>query len=345
MPEEIRTAVHAILARAGKARTASQIKNDLAGSFRISLKELTALLNSMAAVGEIYAFPGKKYWNRRPEEEALRRTLEFLTGSSCATAVKIRSALKLPPELTDKALDLLVAEDRVHVWEPGKTRMYCLHRPQEIARDSILNAVQLESLDEKELVRRIRRKLPGYTASLLRESLRALLKSGQVLEHPRYGKMKAKYGSVPPDPGNYLDKVATETKTVHNLLAPSGVSLDGILAALGRKLGLATGTAVGGIEKIATRTASSGAESQILQGIAHLQPLGKDRALVSIRDLRRSLDLSKRDFDSAVFSLALKRIVALHHHDFPASLSEEEREELVRDEQGTYYVGIVPKEV
>ncbi|RJR46860.1 MAG: hypothetical protein C4576_10290 [Desulfobacteraceae bacterium] len=112
MPEEIRTAVHAILARAAAARTASQIKNDLAGSFRISLKELTALLDSMAAEGKIYLFPAKKYWNRKPEEEAIRRTLEFLARSSCVTAVKIRSALKLPPELIDKALDLLVAEDQ-----------------------------------------------------------------------------------------------------------------------------------------------------------------------------------------------------------------------------------------
>jgi len=280
MPEEIRTAVHAILARAGTAKTASQIKNDLAGSIRISLKELTALLNGMEAEGEIYIFPGKKYWNRNPEEEAFRRALEFLTGSSsCVTAVKIRSALKLPPELIEKVLDLLVTEGRAHVWAPGKARMYCLDRPQAIARDSILKAVQMESLDEKELVGRIRRKLPGYTVSLLRESLGPLIESGQVLEHPRYGKTKARYGSVPPDPANYLDKVGTEIKMIQNLLAPSGVSLGAILAALGRKMGLAAGTAVRGLEKVEAKAPSSEAESRILQGIGRLQPLGKDRAL------------------------------------------------------------------
>jgi hypothetical protein len=65
---------------------------------------------------------------------------------------------------------------------------------------------------------------------------------------------------------------------------------------------------------------------------------------VSIRELRRSAGLVKSAFDKVILSLALQGKVALHHHDFPSSLSPQEREELVRDEQGTYYVGIVPKE-
>jgi hypothetical protein len=64
---------------------------------------------------------------------------------------------------------------------------------------------------------------------------------------------------------------------------------------------------------------------------------------VSIRELRRSAGLAKSTFDNTVLSLALKGKVALHHHDFPSSLPPDERDELVRDEQGTYYVGIVPK--
>jgi hypothetical protein len=43
-------------------------------------------------------------------------------------------------------------------------------------------------------------------------------------------------------------------------------------------------------------------------------------------------------------ALARNNRVALHHHDFPASLPSSEQEELVRDEGGTYYVGIVLKE-
>jgi len=91
--------------------------------------------------------------------------------------------------------------------------------------------------------------------------------------------------------------------------------------------------------------ASHETEALILKGIARLQPPGQGRALVSIRQLRRSMAVPKAAFDRIVLSLALKGKVALHHHDFPSSLSPEERDELVRDEQGTYYVGIVPKSI
>jgi len=56
------------------------------------------------------------------------------------------------------------------------------------------------------------------------------------------------------------------------------------------------------------------------------------------------MNLPKKDFDRAVLSLASQGKVALHHHDFPTSLSQAEREALVQDERGTYYVGVVPKE-
>jgi hypothetical protein len=79
--------------------------------------------------------------------------------------------------------------------------------------------------------------------------------------------------------------------------------------------------------------------------MTRLQPLGQKRALVSIRELRRSVGLTKIVFDRVVLSLALQGKVALHHHDFPSSLSPDERDELVRDEQGTYYVGIAPKDM
>ena len=86
-------------------------------------------------------------------------------------------------------------------------------------------------------------------------------------------------------------------------------------------------------------------EQLILDGIGRLQPLGQNRALVSIRELRRDSGLSRKDFDGAVFSLAHRGRVILHQHDFPASLDPAEREQLLRDERGTYDVGIVPKEM
>lgn len=345
MPEDIRMAVKTALALSHAAKTPSQIRKGLARSFHISLMEATDLLNRMADEGEIFPWPGKRYWDRSPQSEAPGLILHFLAGSPVHTAAKIKSALKLPLEVISPALDQLVAEGRVHIWQPGKTAMYCLFEPKRAAQESILKTLETEAVDEKGLVGRIRTRLPGYTAALLGAHLQPLLHSGRVLEHPKYGKTKARFGSKPLEPATYLDKAVREMEAVHRALAPSGFSLETVFKALGRRLGLTGETADVTRERPEGKAATAETENLILQGITRLQPVGQGRALVPIRELRRSLSLSKSDFDTAVFSLAVKGRVALHHHDFPASLSKEEREELVRDEQGTYYVGIVPKEV
>ena len=66
-------------------------------------------------------------------------------------------------------------------------------------------------------------------------------------------------------------------------------------------------------------------------------------ALVSLSDLRRSLAAAipdKPTFDRLVLRLAESERVALHHHDYPGGLSQEERDALVVDDRGNYYVGI-----
>ncbi|MEW6263354.1 MAG: hypothetical protein AB1641_09770 [Thermodesulfobacteriota bacterium] len=82
-------------------------------------------------------------------------------------------------------------------------------------------------------------------------------------------------------------------------------------------------------------------ERRIIEGMVRVEPKARTRALVSIRDLRQIAYLPKPIFDAAVLDLAAQGVVVLHYHDFPASLSDQEREALVQDSRGTYYVGIV----
>jgi hypothetical protein len=168
--------------------------------------------------------------------------------------------------------------------------------------------------------------------------------SKQVYEYPKYGKVKIRYGLQPPEPGPYLGKTVQDITAIQSLLAPFRISLETIHDALGRELGLARETGEPSKAPPKGEIASPDAEPLLLKAMTRLQPFGQRRALVSIRELRHSVGLAKGVFDRVVLSLALQGKVALHHHDFPSSLSPEERDELVRDEQGTYYVGIVPKE-
>ena len=56
--------------------------------------------------------------------------------------------------------------------------------------------------------------------------------------------------------------------------------------------------------------------------------------------LRRAARLDKAHFDAAVLDLSRQGRVSLHRHDYPASLTPQERDELVTDGAGTYYVGL-----
>ena len=77
-----------------------------------------------------------------------------------------------------------------------------------------------------------------------------------------------------------------------------------------------------------------------LHELASREPPG---TLLSIKALRALCGLSKPRFDAAVLGLSTSQSVTLHHHDFPASLSNGERAKLVVDGNGTHYVGIAPR--
>jgi hypothetical protein len=341
MTEDTRRAVKGILQQSHAPKSISQIRKELAGALRVSSKDLSALLDEMTAVGEIFSWPQKKFWDRDPHAVLPGLILSFMAKSMVATASKIKTSLKLPLGMVETALNELVDTGRLYLWQPGKAPYFCLSEPRKTALETILNGLANGPLTEKELVAWVRKRLPGYQVRHLKEHVSY---SKQVYEYPKYGKVKIKYGLQPPEPGPYLGKAMQEMTAVQRLLAPFDVSLEAIHEALGRELGLEREAIAPSRERLQGERLSRDAEPLILEGITRLQPPGQKRALVSIRELRRSVSLSKSVFDKTVLSLALEGKVALHHHDFPASLAPDERDELVRDEQGTYYVGIVPKE-
>jgi hypothetical protein len=342
MFDELRGAVKRILQQSQAPKSISQLRKELAGSFRISSRDITALIDEMTAAADIFSWPQKRFWDREPRTVLPDLILTFMAKSQVATASKIKTNIKLPLEMVQTALNELVDGGRLHLWQPGKAPYFCLSEPRKTALETILTALAAGPLTEKELVASVRKKLPGYQVMDLKEHLSY---SKQFYEYPKYGKIKTKYGLKPPEPEPYLGKALQEITAVQRLFAPYRVSIEAIHAALGRELGLRGDTLVPPREKPHAEETPDETETLILKGITRLQPPGQGRALVSIRELRRSAGLAKSAFDKTVLSLALKGQVALHHHDFPSGLSPNERDELVRDEQGTYYVGIVPKDI
>jgi hypothetical protein len=83
-------------------------------------------------------------------------------------------------------------------------------------------------------------------------------------------------------------------------------------------------------------------ESEVLTALRVVASREPPGALLSVRALRGLCSLTKTHFDMVVLRLSRAGRVVLHHHDSPASLPEADRAELIEDERGIYYIGIVP---
>ena len=59
-----------------------------------------------------------------------------------------------------------------------------------------------------------------------------------------------------------------------------------------------------------------------------------------MRAVRAAAVLPKEEFDEIALKLARDARVVLHYHDFPSSLSKVQRDALIKDPKGVYYVGI-----
>ncbi len=88
-------------------------------------------------------------------------------------------------------------------------------------------------------------------------------------------------------------------------------------------------------------------ESRILERMVEVVPAAANGALVSLRDLWDAMQFQvpdKSSFDRAVLRLAEQGRVALHRHDLPGDLRDEERADFVPGGNGVFYVGIAVRQ-
>lgn len=201
--------------------------------------------------------------------------------------------------------------------------------------------------------------LPGWPEPKRVEFFKQALRDGRLLKLPKLGRAVL-YSAQPPDPGLYLqkpfDELAAQLQRLAAKLAPLGVTAEEFYAAaaqLGQaRLSAPSGAPVTSPAKpaaLASEPATPAMPAEIdsaqliLDGVHELKPTAAGRALVSLPQLRRHLAAAfptKAAFDQAVLQLAEEDRVALHWHDYPSSLSPAERDELVCDTQGRYYLAI-----
>ena len=275
----------------------------------------------------------------------------------------LRGPLKRKPDQIEQFLraqatgldgDLRSTSGMVREYSPVKAKARFGDRePIAYIRLAILKDLQKSKTPQepKSLLKKVSKLFPGATSAEVDEVLSAAVLAGEAHIHPPLAGRdlkKVKYSSRPAVVEAYLKKAWKELLAASERLAPAGVSREQAFDALARLSGLraaeppsfrpattATKPDAGDVAQVGER---------ILAVLPRVEPAAGSGALVFFQDLRRApelAELTKPAFDAAVLALNTSRPdVVLHHHDHAPRLSDAERNQLVADDQGHYYVGM-----
>lgn len=237
----------------------------------------------------------------------------------------------------------LAARGEIHRWSAQKKVRFFREDPLESVARAAFDALGAGALTEAELKHRVEGKGRGL-GDLLKEWMKGAQGRGELYPYsPRPGSRVKRFGREP-DVATLLKKVLAELRKAVSSAAGQRVQKARILEAIAGELGVA---AASGASSMAAeeRPVSSATDWELFLGA--LGDLARERGtgLLSVRELRSRTPLDKPRFDRAALELSREGKVILHHHDFPGSLSEADRQSLVVDERGTHYVGVAPRRI
>lgn len=354
-----RPAILDVLEQAGGPLSADEIAKRLPASFTYKAADLIPWLDELATSGTIQKFAptaakGKpKYWDRDPAALARPAILDALQQAGTPLSAD-DIAKRLPASLTFKAADLipwlddLATSATVHRFPPttakGKPR-FGDRSPIEYGRLALRKLLEAKGPQPE---KSLRTALKQFSDDLYRQIVDAAIAARELWRHPVAGKIKVELlGSRPASPERYLSDVGAQLAKIVSPLLAAGIphdelrrSLVQLIEAAGIPFSSSSPAAGSAMPHREAPAESAPATVDLIALIRRLEP-GADRgALVVTRDLRRAAGLEKSRFDQAVLDLARQGRLSLHRHDYPASLTSTERDELVTDGNGTYFVGV-----
>ncbi len=318
--------------------------------------ELTELLDLLVCEQLIDVFAattktGKpKYWDRDPHA-IVQQALEQLVQQSSEplTSRQVKSLLKLPFNVNDaereQALQRAMQSQLIFSLPPktanGGAR-YFGRSPLEYGRDCLLAELGKKGALAEAALRKAIAWLPQDEQVQVIDQLR---QSGGLFAHPAIGTGKSKailWGLQPPAPEPYLAPIRKLLASITEQLRGAEVSevdLRRAVAAMVESVGISFG-ALSGMGHENQPAMSTGASVDLMRLMSQVDSRATRGALITARVLRRAAGLKKAEFDHLAIQLARQGQIDLHEHDFPASLSTDEREELITDGQGRFYVGM-----
>jgi hypothetical protein len=212
---------------------------------------------------------------------------------------------------------------------------------EERAEQGILLALAGGPLSGPKLRDAARRHMLGCAKAraegVINDVKRRLAATSRIFVHPRTGTVRSdRFGLQPADPRNYLDPVHKAIETLAAKLAKVGVPRKDLDRAIVEMLG-------GAGPETATTESVEDLAARIFTAIPAIEPAAPTGAMASLAAVRGGLSPSvpREVFDRAVLLLRRQMRISLHEMYMPESdLTDKERQELVRDEEGRYYVGV-----
>ena len=270
---------------------------------------------------------------------AMRQTLEPVTAKQLTALLKV--TFRIDEAVLSPILDESIERGELHAipraTPKGKPR-YWDRGLVEFGRGLVVQTLDKKGPQPKA---KVKKAVKVLEAASFERVFQSLIDSRRVCEHPPVGKSKVvKYGTQPPAPELYLKDVGTQLAKVVSQLTAVGVERDVLQKAV-LQLVAESGLSIPvGASSRGESTSSPVSALDLLMLMRQVEPGAERGALVSARDLRRVANLDKAEFDRAVLALAQQGQLMLHRHDHASHLSAVERDELVTDGAGQYYVGM-----
>lgn len=328
--------------------TAKDLSSLMDGTLKISEKDLIPILEAAVASGQLHSFPpttakGKpKFWDRNLSTmgrdvalAAIKQTALPVTAKDLAS--QLNGPLKIGELDLVPILETMVANGQLHCFPPATAK----GKPKYWDRDLLEYGRQLvlRTLQSKGplAVAKLQASIKELNKTQFDQILQTLRDAGSIYPHPPVKSGPELLGLRPPAPEAYLKIVQTELIKTVKKLREAHVSTEALRRAIVQTVE-AAGISFGVSAQVDKITDSQPVD--LVSLMRELEPGASRGALVGARDLRRAAGLSKGAFDQAAFDLAKEGQVSLHRHDYPASLTDSEREELITDGQGQYFVGL-----
>jgi hypothetical protein len=359
--DELRAAV---LAELGEdALDEAVLRKRLTASKKELVDLLPAWLASAVAREDLYQHPPaagskkKRYGTRSPrppeptEQELTDLVRQLVAKTPGVTEKDLQQAAdKAFKGFGERAVELaerLSVSGDLYRWSNKTKARFFEADPNELISSVVTRALSNGPLTEADLARLVVKDAPG-ASDLFKDWLNSAVNTKLVHPHPpASGSKKKRYGKDV-DLRAPLEKVLADLQKV---VAKERLDPREVLNVIATELGVSTSSASNGSQQRSSlaepprpSATSSGTDAQrFLRELDGLAASRKGIALFQMRELRARLDFDKSRFDRLALELSRDGQIILHHHDFPASLSPDERQQLVQDDRGTHYSGIAPR--